>query len=191
MSRKYKFGDNDKLYFISFAVVYWIDLFVRNEYREIVLESWRFCQREKDLEIYGWCIMTSHVHMIIGSKGRALDKVVGETKSYTSRSLRKAISQNPVESRREWILWMMGRAGTENGNNNDWQLWQQHNQPLEILNTAMFYQKLEYIHMNPVEAGFVEKAEEYMYSSARDFCGKKGLIERAMWCSKNKRDACA
>ena len=69
MSRKYKFGDNDKLYFISFAVVYWIDLFIRNEYKEIMLESWRFCQQEKELEIYGWCIMTSHVHLIVGSKG--------------------------------------------------------------------------------------------------------------------------
>lgn len=59
MSRKYKFGDNDKLYFISFAVVYWIDLFIRNEYKEIMPESWRFCQREKDLEIYGWCIWLS------------------------------------------------------------------------------------------------------------------------------------
>ena len=177
MSRKYKFGDNDQLYFISFAVVYWIDLFIRNEYKEIMLESWRFCQREKDLEIYGWCIMTSHIHMIIGSKGRALDKVVGEMKSYTSRSLRKSISQNPDESRREWMLRMMGRAGTKNGNNNDWQLWQQHNKPLEILNIEMFYQKLEYTHMNPVQAGFVEKVEEYTNSSAGDFYVRKGLIE--------------
>ncbi|PVD53785.1 transposase [Terrimonas sp.] len=177
MSRKYKFGDNDKLYFISFAVVYWIDLFIRNEYKEIMLESWRFCQREKDLEIYGWCIMTSHVHMIVGSKGRGLDKIVGEMKSYTSRSLRKAITQHPGESRREWMMWMMKRAGMMNGNNNDWQLWQQHNKPLEILNNEMFYQKLEYIHMNAVEAGFVEKAEDYLYSSARDFYGGKGLIE--------------
>ena len=79
--------------------------------------------------------MTSHIHMIIGSEGRALDKIVGEMKRYTSRSLRKAITQHPGESRRQWMLWMMGRPGIENGNNNDWQLWQQHNQPLEILNS--------------------------------------------------------
>jgi REP element-mobilizing transposase RayT len=90
MSRKYKFGDNDKLYFISCAVVYWIDLFIRNEYKEIMLGSWRYCQQKKDLEIYGWCIMTSHIHMIIGSEGRALAKIVGEMKRYTSGSLRKA-----------------------------------------------------------------------------------------------------
>ena len=56
MSSKYKFHDPDKLYFVSFAVVYWIDLFVRNEYKDILLESWRYCQSHKGLELYGWCI---------------------------------------------------------------------------------------------------------------------------------------
>jgi putative transposase len=64
-----------------------------------------------------------------------------------------------------------------NSNNNDWQLWKQLNKPIEILNMEMFYQKLEYIHKNPVEAGFVENEEDYLYSSARDFFNKKGLIE--------------
>jgi len=177
MSRKYKFSDNEKLYFISFSVVYWIDLFIRNEYKNIMLDSWKYCQQNKDLEIYGWCIMTSHVHMIIGSKGRALDKTVGEMKSFTSTSLRKAIENHHGESRKEWLLWMMQRAGQKNGNNKDWQLWQQHNQPIEILTGDMFYQKLDYIHRNPVEAGFVTREEDYLYSSARNFYDQKGLIE--------------
>jgi REP element-mobilizing transposase RayT len=177
MSRKYKFGDSSKLYFISFAVVYWIDLFIRKEYKDVMLESWRFCQTEKELEIYGWCIMSSHVHMIIGSRGRALEKTVGEMKSFTSRALRKAISEHDRESRREWMMSMMEVAGMGNSNNGDWQLWQQNNKPLEILTGAMFYQKLNYIHRNPVEAGFVENEEDYLYSSARDFYGKAGLIE--------------
>jgi putative transposase len=71
----------------------------------------------------------------------------------------------------------MERAGKKNGNNVDWQFWQQHNMPIEILNNEMFHQKLSYIHQNPVEAGFVENEEDYLYSSARDFYGKKGLIE--------------
>ena len=177
MSRKYKFGDNDKLYFISFAVVYWIDLFIRKEYKDILIESWRYCQNEKDLEIYGWCIMSSHVHMIVGTKGRPLEKVIGEMKSFTSRSLRKAIESHPGESRKEWMLWMMQRAGLKNGNNKDWQLWQQHNQPIELITIDMFHQKMNYIHYNPVEAGFAEHEEDYWYSSARDFHGKKGVIE--------------
>ena len=107
------------MYFISFTTVYWIDLFIRNEYKTILLESFRYCQTNKDLEIYGWCIMTSHVHMIIGSKGHPLDKIVGELKSFTSRSLRKAIAQHPEESRREWMTLMMEKAGTQNSNNHE------------------------------------------------------------------------
>jgi len=115
--------------------------------------------------------------MIIGSKGRKLDKIVGEMKSYTSRSLRKSIQSNQGESRREWMVWMMERAGKKNGNNNDWQLWRQDNKPLEILGEDMFYQKLDYIHKNPVEAGFVANEEDYLYSSAGDFYDKKGAID--------------
>ena len=179
MSRKYKFGDSNKLYFISYAVVYWIDVFIRKDYKDIVIESWKHCQTNKGLEIYGWCIMTSHVHMIIGSNQEKLEGIVRDTKSYTSTEMKKAISEYPGESRKEWMVWMMERAGKKNGNNVAWQFWQQHNKPLEIFNSEMFYQKLNYIHNNPVEAGFVEKAEAYIYSSAGDFYGKKGLIELA------------
>lgn len=115
--------------------------------------------------------------MIVGTTGRPLEKTIGEMKSFTSRSLRKAIEDNVGESRKEWLIEMMKQAGLDNNNNNDWQLWQQHNQPIELKNPEIFHQKLQYIHDNPVEAGFVEKEEDYLYSSARDFNGRKGLIE--------------
>ena len=93
MSRKYKFHDNDKLYFISFATVYWIDVFIREEYEEVILESWKYCQEKKGLEIYGWCIMTSHIHMIIGTKKNKLEDIVRDMKSYTSTTLKKSIKE--------------------------------------------------------------------------------------------------
>jgi len=68
MSNKYKFNNPDELYFVSFALVYWIDLFIRNEYKDILLDSWKYCMDKKRLQIFGWCIMTSHVHMIIDMK---------------------------------------------------------------------------------------------------------------------------
>jgi hypothetical protein len=54
---------------------------------------------------------------------------------------------------------------------------QQHNKPLEIKDQEMFDKMLEYVHLNPVMAGFVIKPEDWKYSSARDFSGMKGLIE--------------
>src|SRR6266487_6754574 len=177
MSRKYKFHDNDKLYFISFATVYWIDVFVREEYMEIVIESWKTCQEKKGLEIYGWCIMPSHVHLIIGSNKNKMEDIVRDMKKHTSSALKTSITNNVLESRKTWMIWMMERAGKKNSNNKDWQFWQQHNKPLEIKGQEMFDKTLDYIHLNPVMAGFVTKPEDWKYSSARDFYGTKGLIQ--------------
>jgi hypothetical protein len=38
-------------------------------------------------------------------------------------------------------------------------------------------QKLDYIHRNPVEAGWVTEPEHYLYSSAVDYAGGKGMID--------------
>src|SRR6202012_3760699 len=107
MSTKYKFRDQDQLYFVTFAVVNWIDLFIRNEYKEIMLDSWRHCQKHKGLEIFGWCIMTSHVHMIIGTHSEKLEDIMRDMKKHTSTVLKKVIQNHRSESRREWLLEMM------------------------------------------------------------------------------------
>ena len=101
MSTKYKFRDQDKLYFVSFAVVYWIDLFIRYEYKKIMLDSWQYCMEKKGMELYGWCLMTSHVHLIIGTHGAAMENILRDMKRHTSEQLKAAIQQHPAESRRE------------------------------------------------------------------------------------------
>ena len=120
MSRKYKFHGNDKLYFISFATINWIDVFVREDYIQVIIDSWKHCQEKKGLEIYGWCIMTSHVHMIVGSKKDKIEDIVRDMKKYTSSTFKTILKTNNFESRKEWIIWMMERAGKKNGNNKDW-----------------------------------------------------------------------
>lgn len=107
MSRKYKFQDQDKLHFVSFSVVYWIAVFIQYEYRQVLLESFRYCKQHTRLEVYGYCIMTSHVHLIIGSQQEPLQNIMGDLKSCTSTQLKKAIQDNPQESRKEWMLWLM------------------------------------------------------------------------------------
>lgn len=75
MSEKYKVKDQEKSYFITFSIVYWIDVLTRGEYIDILLESLKYCQREKGLEIYSWCIMSNHVHLIVGrSKDQNIEK---------------------------------------------------------------------------------------------------------------------
>jgi len=68
MSRKYKFHNPEGVYFVSFAVQGWVDVFTRNEYKDILVDNLKFCQENKGLEIFAWCIMTNHVHLIVRAK---------------------------------------------------------------------------------------------------------------------------
>ncbi len=111
MSSKYKFSDQDKLYFISFAVINWIDVFIRKEYKDILIDSFKHCIEKKGLEVYGWCIMTSHVHMFIGTNQDKMEHIIRDLKRHTSEKLRSAITNNYAESRKEWMLAMMIKAG--------------------------------------------------------------------------------
>ncbi len=106
-----------------------------------------------------------------------MQDILRDFKSFTSKELRQEISTHPGESRKEWIIWMMERAGKQNGNNNGWQLWQQHNQPIALSNNDMMSERLNYLHMNPVVSGFVNEPEHWKYSSAVDYVGGKGLLE--------------
>lgn len=181
MSRKYKIKDQQKLHFVTFTVIDWMDVFIRDEYRQIFIESVRYCQLNKGLEVFAYCIMTSHVHMIIATAGEnALEGIIRDLKSYTSRHIRKAMENHHQvhESRREWMLHRMYRAGKYNCNNKDFQFWQQHSHPIELSTNEMVEQRLEYIHLNPVQAGFVDAPEGWTYSSAKDYSGvSKGPIE--------------
>lgn len=178
MGRKYKFHDNDKLYFVTFTVIHWIDVFIRNEYRGIVYDSLCYCQKEKSLEVYGYCIMPSHIHLILGADNGALSDIVRDLKAFTSRHIRKAISKNTRESRRAWIEGMMQDAGLQNKRNRDWQFWQQHNHPIELNNYDIAVQRLNYIHNNPVVAGFVDTPEAWVHSSAGHYFDRRhSMIE--------------
>jgi len=177
--RGYKILDQSSIYFISFAVVEWVDVFTRKEYAEIVIESLKYCPKEKGLVIYGWCIMSNHVYLICSSKTNDLSGTTRDFKRHTSINIIKSIEQNERESRKNWMLWIFKKAGEKNKRNNNYQFWRQDNQPKELLRHQESFaeQKLNYIHNNPVEAGIVENAEDYLYSSARDYAGKKGLIK--------------
>lgn len=177
MSRKYKFKNPEGFYFITFTVVGWVDVFTRDIYRDILINSFKFCTLTKGLVIHAYVIMTNHVHMIISSNKIKPEHIMRDMKKFTSVELIKAIRSNPGESRKEWMLDVFSKAGDKNCNNVNYQFWQQNNHPMELFSEAFFEQKLSYIHKNPVKAGFVRRAEDYPYSSAGDYTGKPGPVK--------------
>ncbi|HKK64010.1 MAG TPA: transposase [Bacteroidales bacterium] len=106
MSRKYKFRDPDGVYFVTFGTVYWIDVFSRPVYKDILVESINYCVKEKGLVVYAWVIMTNHVHMIISSEGEKLEDILRDLKKFTAKTIIQEIKDNPKESRKDWMLWI-------------------------------------------------------------------------------------
>ena len=186
MSTKYKFNNPDGIYFVSFAVVGWIDVFTRQVYRDLLIESLVFCQKKKGLKIHAWIIMSNHIHLIISRVGvQKLEDIMRDLKKYAAFRILKEIKENSGESRKECLpagqagmLYLFSKAGQANSNHKVYQFWRQDNHPIELdFHSNIFVQKLNYIHENPVEAGIVKNASDYLYSSAIDYEDGKGLIE--------------
>ncbi len=181
MSNKYKFHDSEGTYFITFSVVGWVDIFTRNEYRNILLDSFKYCINNKGLVIHAWVIMTNHVHMIISKNGQIpLEDIMRDMKKFTSVEIIHTIEKSTTESRKEWMVKIFAAYGKANSNNVKFQFWQQDNHPIELVSNNEIEQKLNYIHENPVVQGFTNSAECYDWSSAIDYAGGRGLVKIEM-----------
>ena len=177
MSRKYKFHNESGAYFISFATVYWLDVFTRQVYFNVLEESIDYCRAEKGMEVFAYCFMPSHVHLIFRSSNEDPSGLIRDFKGFTARKLIKTIEENPQESRKEWLLWMMERAGKKKSNVKQRQFWQQHNKPIELWSEKVIQQKIDCIHNNPVESGFVTDPVDWKYSSARNYQQDQTILE--------------
>jgi REP element-mobilizing transposase RayT len=152
MSRKYKFHNPSAAYFVSFATVHWIDVFTRETYLKIITESLTYCRNNKNIGLFAYCIMPSHVHLLFRSDDENPSGFMRDFKGFTSKKIVNAIKEHPKESRREWLLWHFERAGKKNSNTSKYQFWQQNNQPIELWSTPVIKQKFDYIHNNPAGA---------------------------------------
>ncbi|WP_236252705.1 transposase [Echinicola sp. 20G] len=107
MAFTYKIRDQYGIYFVTFTVNQWVDVFSRPIYAELLLESIKHCQKHKGLLVYAYVILTNHCHLIIGSKKEPLSDIIRDLKKYTAKSIIKAIEENPHESRKNWLLWLL------------------------------------------------------------------------------------
>jgi len=178
MSSKYKVRYNVVPHFITSTVVGWVDALSRPEYKDIMVDSFKFCIDNKSLMLYAWVIMNNHFHIIASAGGDiALPDIIRDFKKFTSAKLMKAIKENPKESRKEWMLNMFSFVGRNNGNNDNAQFWQQDYHPIELNTSEKLQDRLNYLHENPVKAGIVWEAQHYKYSSAIDYnTGNNALI---------------
>ena len=177
MSKKYKFHNPDGIYFINLTITDWVDLFTKPEYSNIVLNSLKFCQENKGLVLHAWCIMPSHLHLIVSRNGnKSLSEIIRDFKRFTSIEIVKNINKSN-DSRKNWMIDRFKVSAEKIKRVQHFKVWQDGNHPVEFDSNELLDQRLEYTHQNPVKSFFVWEAEDYVYSSAIDYAGEKGLLD--------------
>ena len=121
---RYKIFDQNGLNFLTCTIVEWIDLFTRTEIANIVMDSLRYCQKEKGLDIYGYVLMPSHLHLIVGTAdSKGLSSIMQAFKSFTAKQVIQYLKdKSKPESRREWLLNHFSFNARKNKTNSQYQV---------------------------------------------------------------------
>ena len=120
MSTGYQIKDQSALYYLTLQVVDWIDIFSRLVYRDIVIDSLRYCQLNKGLQVFAYVIMSNHVHLIANSGISDLSNTLRDFKKFTSRNILEEI-ETGNESQKEWMLNRFEFAGQKHNRNEKYQ----------------------------------------------------------------------
>ncbi len=176
MSEKYKVGESAIPHFMTITVIDWVDLFTRQEFRDILIESLKYCIENRGLSLNAYCIMSNHIHLIASSQNSDLNFIIRDFKKHTSKQLITAINKTN-ESRKVWLLKKFKFAADRVKRGRNYKIWKDGFHPVELNTNMMLEERLDYVHNNPVDAGIVWSPEDYVYSSASNYQGKETILK--------------
>lgn len=105
-----------------------------------------------------------------------LSDLLRDFKKFTSKQVVQLAMEEP-ESRREWMLSHFKDACSHLTRSQNYKVWHDGNHAVEVFSNTFIYEKLDYIHQNPVQDMVVANAEDYLFSSARNYAGLDFLID--------------
>ena len=177
MSHQYRVRNHEEIHFITFTVVDWVDIFIRPVYKNLIIESLKYCSEHKGLNLFGYCLMTNHLHLLASATlPSKLPDIVRDFKKHTNKQIIKVI-ESENESRRDWMLYRFKYHAKFDVRISEYKVWQDGYHAIECDTAYLLEQKLDYIHQNPVKAQIVEEPEHYIYSSAKNYAGEKGVLD--------------
>ena len=151
MRSRYTTTDDNSLYFITSTIVEWIPVFTSVKYFEILIDSMKHCQKNKNLKIYAYVILDNHFHMIVASE--KLTRTIQSLKRYSAQELIKTFESGDIK----WLLNQLAFYKKRHKIYSAHQIWQEGFHPELIMNDKMLIHKINYIHQNPVKKGYVDK----------------------------------
>lgn len=148
-------------YFITITARKFIPLFTDETVVRILFDSLEFLRRNDGLKVYAYIVMPNHIHLVVGCDSKSINNMVGGFKSYTSRSIAEYLELNNAP-----LLKKFEKSAYKGQN---YAIWQETFRSEIIYDEAFLRQKVDYIHNNPVKGGLVESADDWQYSSCRQF----------------------
>lgn len=177
MSHQYRVRSPEDIYFVTFTIVDWVDVFTRPVYKQLIIDSLVYCQQHKGLEVYAYCLMTNHLHLLVAATEPAsLPDIIRDFKKHTNKQIIQLVNTEN-ESRRDWMLYRFKYNAKYNNRIQDYKVWQDGYHGIACVRPDILLQKLDYIHNNPVATGIVLEPEHYQFSSAANYAGEKGMME--------------
>lgn len=175
MRSRYRWTEEHAPYFLTMTIVEWIPIFTKQKYFDVLIDSLKFCQKNKGLKIHAYVMLDNHVHVV--ASGERLADTIRDFKSFTAGKVIEVLKKD----KRAWMLKELAFYKKRHKQDSEHQVWQEGSHPQAITVDGMLSQKIDYIHCNPVKRGLVREPEHWVYSSALDYSdnysGDNGLIE--------------
>lgn len=163
-------------YYLTLTVIDWIDIFTRKNHKNAIVDSLRYCIKNKGLNVYAFCLKTNHLHLIVNcDEPFQLKDVIRDFKRHVVKQIIFQIL-NESESRREWLLEMFKRNAENHHKNEKIKFWKSGNHAIELYSEKFVWEKINYFHNYPVEEKFVKKPEHWVYSSASNYIYGQGIL---------------
>lgn len=171
--------DHKACSYLTFNTVDWVDIFIRPVYKQIITDTLNTFIARRKLVVYAWCLMTNHLHLLARNDEKGgLALIERDFKKLTTSKILEAIDVEP-ELRRDWMLSRFEQCSQTLKRIEKFQLWQNCSNPVfvDFQQVYTLKEKVLHIHENPLRDRIVDKPEDYLFSSARDYTGNKGLVK--------------
>ena len=145
--------------FFTATIYQWNHLLADDNHKNIIVDSLKFLVTNNRIELNAFVIMSNHIHLIWQPLfGFKPSDIQASFMKFTAQKLKRSLINNDIESLSAFKV---------NKYDREYQIWKREPLSIELISEDLFKQKLEYIHYNPVTAGFCELPEDYHYSSAK------------------------
>ena len=169
-SEMFRISRNTPAYYFTSVTHNRLSIFRTDKLKQVVCDAFAEARERHGILILAYVIMNDHVHLLAFSD-RKLEDTLRLLNGISARRVIQHLKENNFES----SLFKLRHEVRERNYRHS--VWQHHPDSLEIFGEDTFRQKAEYIHMNPVRAGLARRAEEYVFSSARQWAGASGVDE--------------